>query len=297
MIHNHLLDNDGFDNLPATDVCRFQPYNHVDGEWQYNVIAVNCPKYPDQMVEITLEDTVEGWEDTIDHCANILIEMEDYTSGGVAMRRAKYALSVDHDNDGDLDYTTVTHLRPAGASVPTVKSPRLLGTSFTMPAGVADEMCGAPSGDNNNNDDDDSNDGGDNDGGDNDGGDNDGCDANCEIQRELDDWVDSYTDIEIKACYIDTFTMYPSDTSIDWMYVMYVGGCDHYGATVDVEFDYDDWSEVFYSTGALSNLKSDGDNLKIFNLSTDAKDRVGFRVLKSMGEFPYTDVYVGPAKV
>lgn len=60
---------------PATTGCKYQEYHEVvqtDG-YQFNVLSVKCPVFPNRAVEFSYTDTADNWGKTVEHCANIMI--------------------------------------------------------------------------------------------------------------------------------------------------------------------------------------------------------------------------------
>lgn len=182
--------------------CRFQGYEEEDGDYLLNVVAVNCPKYADTVIELSITDTLANWDLTHDHCANVLFETSDsFQEGGVWKETRTYALWA------GAGINTITHYRPKDSPMPAAHSGGKI-SSFTMPTDYAGATCAQNGGD----------DSGD---GDSNGG--------SSLQSDLDVWADEYPIGAPKACYLDTTTVTPevsNGETAQWKYLMYSGGCD-----------------------------------------------------------------------
>jgi hypothetical protein len=131
--------------------------------------------------------------------------------------------------------------------------------------------------------------------------DDEGCvDDETTPQACLNEWAAEYEIDPPRPCYIDTFR---HDFESDYKYVLYSGGCDYYNPNRSVNVWWDetqsDWDQVMISSGDLTN-RNGSDTLvkgkirKMWNLKTNAKDRIGFRIPASWPDFKYTGIGVGP---
>ena len=82
---------------PITSGCKYELYEDDDADndgYQFNVFYVNCPILPNRAVYVTFTDSVQGWENTVEHCANVLYEVtENKNSAGVTLTiTKKYAV-------------------------------------------------------------------------------------------------------------------------------------------------------------------------------------------------------------
>ena len=70
-----------------------------------NVIVVKCPLYPNRVIGLSYTDTIEGWDDTVDHCGNVLMSEVTGTDGRITKTYAVWS---------DAEINTVAFHRPKG---------------------------------------------------------------------------------------------------------------------------------------------------------------------------------------
>ena len=70
---------------PITSGCKYEVYDDDDAEntdYQFFVFYVNCPLLSNRAVSVSFTDTIQGWENTVEHCANVLTKVTESTGSG-----------------------------------------------------------------------------------------------------------------------------------------------------------------------------------------------------------------------
>jgi hypothetical protein len=74
------------------NACKFQRQTGT-GTNDYSLVGtiVNCPKYENHVIRVSITDTKENWQNTVEHCSNTLVNCVVLTNGDITKTYATNA--------------------------------------------------------------------------------------------------------------------------------------------------------------------------------------------------------------